>query len=138
MHWFHNSQKQGDRQQNVWANPITFDNRGQPDKEGGGFAYGDGVLIYPGLEVLHPEEDRGIPGPVSTVQLANYRRGVQDHLYLTLARKAGLDSLVEEALRAVVPRVFSDATEQVGWSEAGDDYEAMRLKLGRALAARLR
>ena len=136
VHWFHNSQKQGDRRQDVWSNPITFDNRGQPGKEDTGFAYGDGVLIYPGLEVLHPAEDRGVAGPVSTVQLANYRRGLQDHLYLTLARKAGLDGLVDEALRALVPRVFSDAGEAVGYSEAGDDYEAARLKLGRALARR--
>jgi hypothetical protein len=99
VHWFHNSQKQGERRQNVWANPITFDNRGQPGRDGGAFAYGDGVLIYPGLDVLHPEEDRGVAGPVSTVQLANYRRGLQDHLYLTLARKAGLDALVDEAFK---------------------------------------
>ena len=135
-HWLHNHQKQGDRRQNVWANPITFDNRGQPHKEDTGYAYGDGVLLYPGLERLHPEEDRGIAGPISTVQLANYRRGVQDHLYLTLAKKAGLDSLVDDALKAIVPRVFSDAKETVGYSEVGDDYEAMRLKLGRALTAK--
>ena len=30
VHWQHNGQKQGERKQNVWANPITFDNRGQP------------------------------------------------------------------------------------------------------------
>ena len=138
VHWLHNSQKQGDRRQNVWANPITFDNRGQPNKEDTGFAYGDGVLIYPGLEVVHPEEDRGIAGPVASVQLASYRRGLQDHLYLTLAKKAGLGALVDEALHAIVPRVFSDATETVGWAEAGDDYEAMRLKLGRAIAAKQR
>jgi hypothetical protein len=138
-HWFHNGQKQGDRTQNVWANPITFDNRGQPGKEPGAFAYGDGVLVYPGLEILHPEEDRGIAGPIGTVQLASYRRGLQDHLYLTLARKAGLDALVDEALRTLVPRVFSEAAEneKVGWSETGDDYEAVRLKLARALAAQL-
>lgn len=135
VHWFHNSQKQGDRRQNVWANPITFDNRGQPGKEDTGFAYGDGVLVHPGLEVLHPDEDRGIAGPIATVQLASYRRGLQDHLYLSLARKAGLDTLVDDALRAIVPRVFSDATESVGWAESGDAYEAMRLKLGRALGA---
>ncbi len=136
VHWFHNSQKQGDRRQNVWANPITFDNRGQPGKEDTGFAYGDGVLVYPGLEVMHPEEDRGVAGPISTVQLAAYRRGLQDHLYLTLARKAGLDSLVDEALRATVPRVFSEASGTVGWAEAGDAYEAMRLRIGRALAGK--
>ena len=30
VHWRHNSQKQGERNQNVWADTITFDNRGQP------------------------------------------------------------------------------------------------------------
>ena len=33
VHWQHNRQKQGERRQNVWANPITFDNRGQPNKD---------------------------------------------------------------------------------------------------------
>ena len=117
------------------ANPITFDNRGQPHKDDTGYAYGDGVLIYPGEDRLHPEEDRGIPGPISTVNLANYRRGLQDHLYLTLSRRAGLDALVEEAFRTLVPRVFSDAGEKVGYSEVGDDYEAVRLKIGRAVAS---
>jgi hypothetical protein len=135
VHWRHNSQKQGERNQNVWANPITFDNRGQPGKSDTGYAHGDGVLIYPGEDRLHPEEDRGISGPISTIQLANYRRGLQDHLYLTLAQKAGLGSLVEEALRTLVPRVFSDTGETVGYSEVGDEYEAMRLKLARAIAA---
>jgi hypothetical protein len=134
VHWRHNAQKPGERNQNVWANPITFDNRGQPHKDDTGYAYGDGVLIYPGEDRLHPEEDRGIPGPISTVNLANYRRGLQDHLYLTLARRAGLDALVDEALRTLVPKVFSDAGATVGYSEVGDDYEAMRLKIGRAIA----
>lgn len=135
VHWRHNSQKQGERNQDVWANPITFDNRGQPGKRDTGFAYGDGVLVYPGQDRLHPAQDRGIAGPVSTISLANYRRGLQDHLYLTLATRAGRGALVDEALRAIVPRVFSDAGERIGYSEVGDAYEAMRLKLGRAIAA---
>jgi hypothetical protein len=139
VHWQHNGQKQGERKQNVWANPITFDNRGQPRKpvEDQGFINGDGVLMYPGQEVLHPEEDRGIDGPVSTVQLANLRRGLQDHLYLTLARRAGLDALVQETLQAVVPRVYSDAGETVGFAETGEAYETARLALGEAIEARI-
>ena len=31
-----------------------------------------------------------MPGPISTIQLANFRRGLQDHQYLTLARRLGL------------------------------------------------
>jgi hypothetical protein len=135
-HWRHNAQKPGERIQNVWANPITFDNRGQPNKpvEDQNFALGDGVLFYPGEEILHPEEDRGIAGPCSTIQLANLRRGLQDHLYLTLARQQGLEALVQESLAKTVPAMFSDAKETIGFSEKGDDYEQARYRLGKALA----
>jgi hypothetical protein len=138
VHWRHNSQKQGERNQNVWANPITFDNRGQPNKPTSdqNFANGDGVLIYPGEEKLHPEEDRGIAGPISTVQLANLRRGLQDHLYLTMARRLGLEAEIEAALRAIVPRVFSDARGEVGFAQQGDAFEEARYKLATAIAAK--
>lgn len=140
VHWQHNRQKVGDRLQNVWANPITFDNRGQPNKplDDQGYINGDGVLIYPGEERLHPAEDRGIAGPVSTVQLANLRRGLQDHQYLTRARELGLNALVNDVLQAVVPRVFSDAKDVVGFAQNGDEYERARYKLAQALARRQR
>jgi hypothetical protein len=136
VHWQHNRQKVGERKQNVWANPITFDNRGQPNKpiDDQGYINGDGVLMYPGEDKLHPEQDRGIEGPVSTIQLANLRRGLQDYIYLSLARKLKLDSLVNEVLQSVVPRVFSDAGPAVGFSEAGNDYERARYKLAQAIA----
>jgi len=139
VHWQHNRQKQGERKQNVWENPITFDNRGQPRKpvEDQGWINGDGVLVYPGQDVIHPEEDRGIAGPIGTVQLANLRRGLQDHQYLTIARKLGLEAEVKAALAAVVPRVFSDAGETIGFAETGETYEALRLALGAAIEARV-
>ena len=135
VHWHHNSQKQGERNQNVWADTITFDNRRQPNRspEDEGYIHGDGVLVYPGEERLHPEEDRGLPGPVATIQLANFRRGLQDHQYLTLARKRGLNAAVDKALWAIVPRVFSDAGDRVSFPETGDPYEAVRLELARAI-----
>jgi hypothetical protein len=138
VHWQHNRQKVGERKQNVWANPITFDNRGQPNKpiDDQGYINGDGVLIYPGEDKLHPEQDRGITGPISTIQLANFRRGLQDHQYLTLARKLKLDALVNDVLQSVVPRVFSDSGPAIGFSEAGNDYERARYKLAQAIAKR--
>jgi hypothetical protein len=137
VHWRHNTQKQGDRDQNVWANPVTFDDRGQPGKPliDQGTINGDGVLMYPGEERLHPDEDRGIAGPVASIQLANLRRGLQDHQYLTLARQRGLTGAVDAALAAVVPRVFSDAGDRVSFPEQGDPYDRARLALGRAIAA---
>jgi hypothetical protein len=136
VHWRHNSQKQGERNQDVWAESITFDNRRQSNRspEDKGYIHGDGVLIYPGEERLHPDQDRGVPGPIATIQLANFRRGLQDHQYLTLARTLGLDALVAEVIDAIVPRVFSDAGERVSFPESGDPYEAARLKLARAIA----
>jgi len=135
-HWRHNQQKVGNRIQNVWADTVTFDNRGQPNKpiEDQNFANGDGVLMYPGEEKLHPDEDRGIAGPISTIQLANLRRGLQDHLYLSMARKLGLNEAVEKALRAAVPRMFSDAGREIGFAEHGDAYETARREVGRAIA----
>jgi hypothetical protein len=140
VHWLHNRQKQGDRRQNVWADPITFDNRGQPQKPvlDQGYLNGDGVLMYPGEERVHPEEDRGVSGPCSTVQLANLRRGLQDHVYLTLARRLGLSAVVEESLASLVPRVFSDAGPSVGFAETGDAFEGARRRLATAIADKLR
>jgi hypothetical protein len=137
VHWRHNSQKPGERNQDVWRNPVTFDNRGQPNKplRDQGPINGDGVLFYPGEERVHVAEDRGIAGPIASIQLANLRRGLQDHQYLTLARKLGQEAVLKEALQAVVPRVFSDAGETVGFAETGETYEAARSKLAAAIEA---
>jgi hypothetical protein len=92
-HWYHNSQiKDGvERTQNVWTNPVTYINKAYD------FANGDGVLVYPGEEIIHKDQDRGIKGPVSSIQMANFRRGLQDHLYLTMAKEKGLTDLVSGA-----------------------------------------
>lgn len=135
VHWRHNNQKKiGDRNQDVWANPVTFDNRSE-EKSDNGFINGDGVLVYPGEEKLHPAQDRGIAGPISTIQMANLRRGLQDHLILTLARQHGLEPEIAAAIERLVPRVFSDATPTaIGFSEHGNDYEDARQRLLRAIA----
>jgi len=136
-HWRHNNQKKtGDRNQDVWANPVTFDNRTE-GKDDNGFINGDGVLVYPGEEKLHPEQDRGIAGPVSTIQMANLRRGLQDHALLTMARRLGLDKEIAAAVNRLVPRVFTEAvSDTIGFSEQGNDYEEARQRLLRAIARR--
>ena len=136
-HWQHNNQKKvGDRNQNVWAEPVTFDNRAE-GKDDNGFINGDGVLVYPGEEKLHPEQDRGIAGPVSTIQMANLRRGLQDHALLTIARGLGLHREIATMVDQLVPRVFSDAVStELGFSEQGNEYELARQRLLRAIAQR--
>jgi hypothetical protein len=114
--------------QNIWINPRTF-------SQGRDYAMGDGVLVYPGQDVLHPDQDRGIEGPISTIQLANLRRGLQDHLYLTMARYLGLNQVVDQALATIVPSVFSDVAENqaVQFPQHGDIYEQNRYSLGKAI-----
>jgi len=132
-HWFHNQQAapEHNRLQNVWSDPRTFVKR-----YNGGLwiGNGDGVLVYPGEERLHDEEDRGIAGPVSTIQMANLRRGVQDHLYLSMAARCGREDVVRAALQAIVPAVFMDAGEKPSFPERGDAYEEARRELAEAIA----
>jgi hypothetical protein len=139
VHWRHNNQKKfGDRNQDIWANPVTFDNRSE-GKDDNGFINGDGVLVYPGEDRLHPEQDRGIAGPISTIQMANLRRGLQDHALLTMARGLGLDKEIAAAIGQLVPRVFTEAVPaKIGFSERGNDYEEARQRLLRAMAQRKR
>ena len=120
------------RKQNIWQNTITFELRPQSNQ----WANGDGVLIYPGRELIHPEEDRGINGPVSSVRMANFRRGMQDHLYLTMARKRGLTELINEAMDKIVPKVFLEVTynDEIHYELDPDAYTYYRHKLGKAIA----
>ncbi|MFF1823495.1 glycoside hydrolase domain-containing protein [Kribbella sp. NPDC058245] len=130
-HWRHNRQvlPGRERNQNVWVDPVTFYNKR------GWWANGDGVLVYPGEDRIYPDQDRGIAGPVSTIQLANFRRGIQDHLYLTMARERGLGHLVDTLVEEMVPAVLDEAGPRVSFPQQGNAYEQARLKLARAISA---
>jgi len=136
-HWYHNHQfgpgpDSPLRAQNIWQNSITFERRPQYND----WANGDGVLIYPGRELVHPEEDRGIDGPVSSVRMANFRRGMQDHLYLTMARKRGLYDLINNALEITVTKVFAevDYDDMIHYEQNPDIYDSLIYKLGKAIS----
>ena len=135
VHWRHNHQKKvGDRNQNVWADPVTFDARNARGE--GDFANGEGVLLYPGTDRLHPDQDRGIAGPISTLRMANLRRGLQDHLYLTLARQRGHDALVDRGAGGGGAGPVLPGPGQGAVPRADRRLRARRLRLARALAAR--
>jgi hypothetical protein len=46
-----------------------------------------------------------------------------------------LNSLINETLQAVVPRVFSDSRGTIGFAETGNEYERARYKLAQAITA---
>ncbi|SDD41827.1 Heparinase II/III-like protein [Paenibacillus sp. UNCCL117] len=130
-HWKHNSSvwRGISREQNVWLEPLTFNNRG------GMFGNGDGVLVYPGRDILHPSEDRGIDGPISSMRLVNLRRGLQDHLYMTMLTKRGKTAEVRRIVSGVVPNMYPGKRlgQTLGFAESGSAYEAARYELAQML-----
>ncbi|HZG75518.1 MAG TPA: glycoside hydrolase domain-containing protein, partial [Paenibacillus sp.] len=131
-HWKHNSSvwRGIDRRQNVWLEPVTFHNRG------GMYGNGDGVLVYPGEDAVHPSEDRGVDGPVSGIRLANVRRGLQDHLYMSMLERSGKASEVQRIVSGVVPDMlnrYRSVDGPLGFAETGDAYEQARRQLAELL-----
>jgi hypothetical protein len=105
-----------------------------------GGANGNGVLMYPGTDVLFPASSYGIAGPIASLRLKYWRRGLEDVDYLTLA--AAIDaSAVSAVVDKVVPSVLweqqchdpvndcSYTYAPASWSDNPDDWEAARAQL---------
>lgn len=115
----------------VFADAGNFSNRH------GDRLNGDGMLMYPGRDFAYPAEDRGIDGPLPSIRLKNWRRGIEDVGYLMLARQAGHGALVDELLAVMVPRALIEqgvrADDPVSWPEDGERWLAARRQLFEAL-----
>jgi hypothetical protein len=131
-HWYPNhNEKPNDEPKNVFANPATF-TEGIP----AGTGNGDGTLFYPGQDAVFPEQDRGVPGPLSSIRLKMYRRGVQDVEYMWLAEQAGHAERVRELISRIYPDDMWSPREQPAWSTKNGDYERTRRELAELIAAR--
>lgn len=105
-----------------------------------GGANGNGVLLYPGTDVLFPAGSYGIAGPIASLRLKEWRRGIEDVDYLTLAA-AKDPSAVSAIVNEMVPSVLweqqchdpvndcSYTYAPVSWSDNPDDWEAARMAL---------
>jgi hypothetical protein len=98
------------------------------------------VFMYPGTDTLFPASSYGIAGPIASLRLKHWRRGVQDVDYLTLAN--AIDSASVSAIVAkMVPSALwevqcHDPTNDcsysyapISWSNDPDDWEAARASL---------
>jgi hypothetical protein len=127
----------------VFQVAATFGGRGTVDpvlgETGWNHTNGDGVLFYPGTDAQFPASSLGLPGPVASLRLKHWRRGIQDADYLALA-KAKDPSAVAAIVDRMVPKVaweygvatLSDPTWvrcPISWSENPDDWEAARAEL---------
>jgi hypothetical protein len=100
---------------------------------------GDGVLFYPGTDAIFPEHSYGLAGPIASLRLKYWRRGIQDVEYIALAE--AVDRRATWAIiERMVPKVLwetgvgdpadpSWVRVPVSWSTNPDDWEAARREL---------
>jgi hypothetical protein len=133
---------------NVFREAQTFGQRSdEPDIErgqnGNNFYNGDGVLFYPGTETRFPQDNYNVMGPLASLRLKEWRRGIQDVDYLTLASKIDATKTTQIVNR-MIPKFLweynadntSDPSNDeyylhsdVSWSTDPDDWEVARKEL---------
>ena len=129
---------------NVFKSAHTFGSHDFFDPiigEAGVFNYsnGDGVLMYPGTDRVFPAESRNIDGPIASLRMKHWRRGIQDVKYIQLAME--IDPAATQAIiNTMVPEVMwelgvadeNDPTyvhKPPSWSTDPDDWESARAQL---------
>jgi hypothetical protein len=129
-------------QTNVFQQAQTFGCYEEDDllgQEGWNYFNGDGVLFYPGTDTRYPGESYGVMGPLASLRLKHWRRGIQDVDYLALAEEIDPERTAE-IVQAMIPRVLweygvtdpEDPTyvlTDISWSTDPDVWEAARAEL---------
>jgi hypothetical protein len=112
-----------------WQNVDVFVNA--LNYLGNAKANGDGNMFYPGQDKKYPESDLGIPGPVSSVRMKNWRRGAQDYEYLWLLSQAGMKKDAQAITDNAVPHALfdTDVTKDISWSNHGYGFEKYRKQM---------
>ena len=100
---------------------------------------GNGNLFYPGTDKLFPADSYGLNGPIASLRLKHWRRGVQDADYLAMAH--AIDPVATAAIvQRMVPVALweidvvnpEDPTWQYGgpsWPTDPDVWEQARMDL---------
>ncbi|OGO18732.1 MAG: hypothetical protein A2Z14_09575 [Chloroflexi bacterium RBG_16_48_8] len=114
------------RRWNIFSNPETMQNHGN----------GEGTFFYPGQDKVYIEEDRGLAGPLASIRMKNWRRGMQDYEYLWLANEMGLGQEVEHIVNQAIPAALWDTNSRsdIAWSEHGYSFEVLRQELAKLIA----
>lgn len=134
--WFNNAVG---KENDLWNDAITFGYNAITDPVKGrtGFqaSNGDGVLLYPGKDVIG-SVNYGFDGPIASWRLKMLRRGIQDGDYLALANAAS-PTVTTVLVNGMVPEVLwehdcfsvSDCSYAYGgrsWSNSPEIWERAR------------
>ncbi|PJC37461.1 hypothetical protein CO046_00415, partial [Candidatus Peregrinibacteria bacterium CG_4_9_14_0_2_um_filter_53_11] len=145
---YYNNYQAGAGNTDLFHTAHTFggDARFDPSlgRTGANYSNGDGVLFYPGTDTVFPQDSLGLDGPLASLRIKFWRRGIQDVDYLTLA-KAKDPVRTAEIVNRIVPKVLweygvddpSDPTWKrtpISWSTDPDVWEQARAELAALIA----
>lgn len=141
---YYNNYQGGTGQTDVYQQAQTFGGRSGYDnyygESGWNYNNGDGVLFYPGTDLLYPNSSYGVKGPIASLRLKYWRRGIQDADYLALAEKKN-PAAVQAILQKILPKALwengvdntNDPTyvtiDRVSWPSDPDLWEQARRDL---------
>ena len=140
--YYHNFQG-NTGQTNVFQTAHTFGGFDEVDavfgETGWNYSNGDGVLFYPGTDLVYPEASYGVFGPFASLRMKHWRRGIQDVEYLVMAQAINL-ARVQEIINDMIPTVLwengvedpndpSWVLTDISWSTDPDVWEAARAEL---------
>lgn len=105
-----------------------------PNYKKGETRWGNGVLFYPGARL----PDLGLPavdGPLPSLRMKAWRRGLQDFEYAWLLARGGRKAEADALVRRVVPVALTEAAVAglPPWSERPEDWYRLRADLAAAL-----
>ena len=130
-------------QTNAFQTAHTFGGFDEVDSEfgetGWNYSNGDGVLFYPGTDLVYPDESYGVMGPFASLRLKHWRRGIQDVEYLVMAAAINPER-VQQIMEEMIPTVLwevgvedpSDPSwvlTDISWPTDPDAWEAARAEL---------
>jgi hypothetical protein len=140
---YYNDYQGGRGDTNVFKNAQTFG--GAPYRDpvlgmtGWNASNGDGLLFYPGIDKIFQTDSPGILGPIASLRLKFWRRGIQDIDYVALAAQVD-PAAVDAIVKAMVPKVMwevgvddpadpSWVLTDISWSIDPNKWEATRRQL---------
>ncbi|MCA9665040.1 MAG: DUF4091 domain-containing protein [Myxococcales bacterium] len=114
-------------QVDIYKSALNFTNRL------GHKVNGDGLLIYPGRDVLYPSSDQGFEMPLPSIRLKNWRRGIEDVEYMVLAEQAGKGAEAKAIVDELVPKAFREnvgsGDQAPSWPQDGERWLEARRRL---------
>ncbi len=89
---------------------------------------GNGTLVYPGRR-LDSIGLPSVPGPVPSMRLKAWRRGLQDAELIALARQTGHQAAVDKLVSKMMPRALAQASGSPSWPNRARAWIEFRLAL---------